>query len=785
MAALLAPRSRLLPALVDLLLLLLLCRGSAAAAAAGRRGAAAFLVVVRQELPPARAAPVRRRPLLGALGAASANANDGVGGGEGGDGWPMSGLRARLERQTRAELVEAVVGSPSRLSEVRLVGQAFVPAGGGGGNGNEKEQAPRTVPCVVLSSVEDRPSSPPGDPTPCLLVPLGSGGSPSSSAAFGRGSASARGGIRLLEFVARERVLSKSVLLRLNSLVANRDGALFDNLPWAPWTVDPRLRARDAAGNPAPAKLHLGKRDAYHRMMGKDWRGKSLAIGNLARRLQRAVERQEEEEDDAAGGEPRPRKHQQQDGDDSAAASSLAARILRLQIKEQEMAVADLDYELAVGRQRLLRESGGSDVPPAGDREDLDRLSKDREDAGRVLRGMRDKLDRLLNPAAAGSADPRDGDGPSSVIAQVLRDAAAWSADGGRNEAPYRGATGYAPRLDTLQDVRDGLSGMYRSPYDLLKEIIADQLNADVIGAVLENASLLEGTLSVGGAVILRRRTPLRSVTIAGERLTVGDEDEDLGNDGVTGGRTVLVECDVDEAIGLAMACGAPVQVESDVRERGSVMMVPLESAPLEDPKKAPAVRGTLPVWRTRDPLLSFIVEGQATNQSSTGRAAPLRIPRTTSSLLDAFFEPRTPGSSSKAMFPTDNPIQSLEDYDRLSSEDKARTLMSMSNFDGRLPRRRAVRQSPAILDELLLPLVDESTRRQYRIREAMQRGDADAVRELEQRKSDRQIAKEKAELARSLGEDAEAEKWEREADLYTSLRADVTQDEGSYSRFL
>lgn len=46
-------------------------------------------------------------------------------------------------------------------------------------------------------------------------------------------------------------------------------------------------------------------------------------------------------------------------------------------------------------------------------------------------------------------------------------------------------------------------------------------------------------------------------------------------------------------------------------------------------------------------------------------------------------------------------------------------------------------------------------------------------------------MAKEKAENAREAGSDDVAELWETEAELYESLRADVTQDEGAYSRFL
>jgi len=79
----------------------------------------------------------------------------------------------------------------------------------------------------------------------------------------------------------------------------------------------------------------------------------------------------------------------------------------------------------------------------------------------------------------------------------------------------------------------------------------------------------------------------------------------------------------------------------------------------------------------------------------------------------------------------------------------------------------------------------DESVRRQYLIRDAKLRQDEGALQALESTKSPRQVAKEKAEEAREAGSQDMAEWWENEADLYGNLRADVTQDEGSYSRFL
>ncbi|KAI2503646.1 hypothetical protein MHU86_10842 [Fragilaria crotonensis] len=120
---------------------------------------------------------------------------------------------------------------------------------------------------------------------------------------------------------------------------------------------------------------------------------------------------------------------------------------------------------------------------------------------------------------------------------------------------------------------------------------------------------------------------------------------------------------------------------------------------------------------------------------------------------------------------------------------------MTLSNFDGKLPRPRVLRagantnesngKGPGPLDVLLLPLIDESVRRQFLIRDAERRQDFDTVRELKDQKSRRQAVLELANEAKEVGNDDAAALWETEAEFYASLRADVTQDEGSYSRFM
>ena len=97
--------------------------------------------------------------------------------------------------------------------------------------------------------------------------------------------------------------------------------------------------------------------------------------------------------------------------------------------------------------------------------------------------------------------------------------------------------------------------------------------------------------------------------------------------------------------------------------------------------------------------------------------------------------------------------------------------------------RKAPANENP--LDKLLLPLIDESVRNEYNIREAERRGDFSLANDLRNNKSDRQKAKEQVEAARREGNEDVAKEWENEAEFLESLRADVTQDEGSYSRFL
>jgi hypothetical protein len=290
------------------------------------------------------------------------------------------------------------------------------------------------------------------------------------------------------------------------------------------------------------------------------------------------------------------------------------------------------------------------------------------------------------------------------------------------------------------------------------------------MAAVLENSSLLEDTVTLSGLIVLQRRP--ETVTLQGERVTIPSEE------------TILVECDADEALGMSLSSAnssIPLLIESSVWDQGCTMAERINKGLREG--------DVLDMWRTVDHGLLVLIEGQARNQAATERILPVRLPRGEPSLYDRLLSQQqlsTQDDVAKDMFPTDNPITSLRQLDEMSNGEKAGTLMRLSNFFGRLPRPRVLRSSnAAALDNLLLPLIDESVRNQYLIRDAQQRGDVERVQELKASKSRRLEVREKAEEARKAGADALAEQWEDEDEFLKTLRADFTQDEGSYSCFL
>jgi hypothetical protein len=194
----------------------------------------------------------------------------------------------------------------------------------------------------------------------------------------------------------------------------------------------------------------------------------------------------------------------------------------------------------------------------------------------------------------------------------------------------------------------------------------------------------------------------------------------------------------------------------------------------------------SLPVLRSVDGFTTVAAEGERV--ASELDANTIRIPMSTSvDIFDNNQYQRAQSTSDPSIpvFSTHSPVGSLDEYDSLTNDDKARIMLKMESFRGVLPRPRVVRATPSALDDILLPLIDESVRRQYLIRDAEERNDIETANKLRSEMSPRQSLLEKAQVARENGLEEEALRLENEAELLKATRADFTQDEGAYSRFL
>jgi len=588
--------------------------------------------------------------------------------------------------------------------------------------------------------------------------------------------------IKLLSTTYTNTPLSKSVLLSLNTLLM-RDNGLYDNLPWSTWSIDPNLQERDAADNTIDEKYTMGKRVAYQRMMGKDWQGRSLSLGNLILKVKYLLERDEDDND--AG------RDTNDDTDDANMLYSLSKRLLQLEIKEAQMYIAECEQSVAIVTNNNEEDGGSSDIEAT---EELDKARERLQLAETSLDELNETDNTSTNKQSKTS---------QSLVSSILDKFTKQD-----NPPPYRGAIGYPAKLDTKEEMLEDSVLPYSSPYELLLEIIDEQLNSKVIGCVLEPTSLIEGNLVLGGALLLQRKGVVKTTSISGESVSYTDDDDELGNKGVLPRSMYVVECYADEAIGMAMAANMPIFVEEDIHTRAGQVEVELdieqadsikEDNGIEDNQVVESIESLsfinrIPLVRPIDEsYLSARVEGERI--SSEKESNQVRIPLTTN---PDFFDGSqvAASSSSRSVFSTFNPVKSLDEYDELTDDAKARLLLKLESFTGQLPRPRAVRMSksnsePSILDEMLIPLVDETIRRQYRIKDAKRRNDIQEVERLRNEASPRQVALERLQQAKEeeelLGIDNEEaiRLAEEEAELYKALRADITQDEGAYSQYL
>ena len=631
-------------------------------------------------------------------------------------------------------------------------------------------------------------------PHPVLFVPV----APSPNSDVDRK-------MKLVEHVYKnEPILSLTILLQWNLNLINRDGGIFDNLPWTRWSKDPDQKNRDAAQNLIEDQFHYGKRDAYQRFLGKDMNMQTVEESKRQYWQQQLVSSMDDTNNDGHNGITIDESSFSSSSSSSFSVAVLSKRVLELRIQELRMELADIESQIAITRtetkvkqrQQQQHEEGGVEV-----------LEQFRAELVQNLQEVEKKLNGLVSELKKNKPSSSS---TTNIIETITRWVVTMSM-GTRQEqkeAPYRGATGYTPRLNNNDDGAD-LNLIYRSPYDLLIEIIHDQLKCEIYACVLENTSYFDGTVTLEGAIVLRRTTPTQQTTVMGEVLEIPNYEEEYGNPGIKSGNLYVVDCTIDEIIGVALSCDVPIRMERSLYEHTSRVGIQQHQ---QTTSKAKTIPYWNPVQLDASGRVLEIEDGD--DDDSFGGSSSTRLTSTASSslFLPEISIPKTTSSlfgidrSSSSMFPTDNPITSIEQYDELGNSGKVKTLLEMSNFKGTIPRPRLVRQASEEqqqqqqdssyisdsgteienpLDALLIPLIDETVRKDYTIREAIKRNDMSLVEELISKKSNRQQVQERLELAQACGNTPLVEQLENELKVLDVVRADVTQDEGSYSRFL
>jgi hypothetical protein len=267
------------------------------------------------------------------------------------------------------------------------------------------------------------------------------------------------------------------------------------------------------------------------------------------------------------------------------------------------------------------------------------------------------------------------------------------------------------------------------SAYGLFAVCLLELCRSKVVRVVVEEERFRaaeDDDLCLGGAVELCQEPKMAS--LMGEEFPVP----------FSGGAREIAEVFIDEAIGIATVCGLPIVVEEALWDQASVR-----------PSYELNTDGRM--------LLNVSMQGPTRSSSTESRRRLVNVPR-----------------------PAE--IRSVAQFMALDAAQKSSSLRLVGI---KPPRPRIARKNPSMLDDLLLPLLDEAVRREVLMQKAINDGDWEMLQTLSDKKSKRGRIRDAIEKAKRIGDQkAVAELWQQ-LDQLTSARADATQDEGSYDRFL
>lgn len=156
--------------------------------------------------------------------------------------------------QTKVALVKALLKMEDNdLMSIQLVGKTDLPT-----TSSRVFRRDMTIPCAMLTTTNTDHDRNRDDPIPAILLPLDEDGENQWTLLQSSMEQPKQATGRMRSVVQQ---------FQWNAALVNRDGGLFDNLPYSTWTMDPNRKLRDASNNVMASKFHPGKRYAYNRLM--------------------------------------------------------------------------------------------------------------------------------------------------------------------------------------------------------------------------------------------------------------------------------------------------------------------------------------------------------------------------------------------------------------------------------------------------------------------------------------------------------------------------------------
>ena len=173
---------------------------------------------------------------------------------------------------------------------------------------------------------------------------------------------------------------------------------------------------------------------------------------------------------------------------------------------------------------------------------------------------------------------------------------------------------------------------------------------------------MFTGSTIFGGGIVLRRKGRKKKITLDGEEVEFDDSDDNFGNLGIKKGEAIIVECDCDEAIGMALCLDLRISLDEAEWQKSQLNHVAIfQQKNVGTDERSETSMNILP--KLENEIESIIIANQGSGEQSQN--TKIQKPR---GEADVAFS----GSSQddRPVFDTENPVNSMNQFDEMNDGD-------------------------------------------------------------------------------------------------------------------